>query len=264
MLKTVGTVNGLKDGSVTFQIGDALSLSPYPTPTLTITGNGTLVLAQMQYNHPNLTLSGLSESNSGSYVLTAQNSRSNGIFLGTSHGTFTLNVQCKCALQFNTPFVFIVLIALYIAAPVITAGGSQVVAVQGQPFPVSLKCGTNLRGNPFPTVQWKSSNGTVVTSGGRYAMDNGPSNVQLNISNVDWNSNGTWMCILSNGILSSVVVNISLFVLGKDLSFLKLDLLQFTISSHSATISSTKCDQWPPPSQKPQIPGVCELASSNK
>eukprot|EP00731_Ephydatia_muelleri_P011653 Em0006g547a len=192
VLKTVGTVNGLKDGSVTFQIRDALSLPPYPTPTLTITGNGTLVLAQMQYNHPNLTLSRLTESNSGSYVLTAENLRLNGMFLGASNGTFTLNVQF---------------------APVITAGGSQVVAVQGQPFPVSLQCGTNLRGNPFPTVQWKSSNGTVVTSGGRYSMDNGPSNVQLNISNVDWNSNGTWMCILSNGILSSVVVNMSLFVL---------------------------------------------------
>ena len=140
----------------------------------------------------------------------------------------------------------------------ITAGGSQVAAVQGQPYPVSLQCGTNLRGDPFP------SNGTVVTSGGRYAMDNGLSNVQLNISNVDWNSNGTWMCILSNGILSSVVVNMSLFVLGKDLSFLKLDVLQFTISSHSATISSTKCDQWLHLPHKPQIPGVCELASSNK
>ena len=147
----------------------------------------------------------------------------------------------------------------------ITAGRSQVAAVQGQPFPVSLQCGTNLRGNPFPTVQWKSSNGTVVTSGGRYAMDNGPSNVQLNISNVDWNSNGTWMCILSNGILSSIVVNMSLFVLGKDLSdSLKLDVLQFTFSSHSTTISSTKCDQWLHLPHKPQIPGVCELASSNK
>ena len=143
----------------------------------------------------------------------------------------------------------------------ITAGRSQVAAVQGQPFPMSLQCGTNLRGIPFPTVQWKSSNGTVVTSGGRYAVDNGPSNVQLNLSNVDRSSNGTWMCILSNGILSSVVVNISLFVLGKDLSSLQLYLLKF---SHSATISSTKCDRWSPLSHKPQIPGVCELASSNK
>ncbi|KAL5500380.1 hypothetical protein EMCRGX_G011932 [Ephydatia muelleri] len=193
MLKTVGTVNGLKDGSVTFQIADTLSPPPYPNPTPTaIAGNGTLTLNQIQYNHPNVTLSSLTESNSGSYVLTAENFRFNGMFLGASNGTFALNVQF---------------------APVITAGRSQVAAVQGQPFPVSLQCGTNLRGNPFPSVQWKSSNGTVVTSGGRYAMDNGPSNVQLNISNVDWNSNGTWMCILSNGILSSVVVNISLFVL---------------------------------------------------
>ena len=98
----------------------------------------------------------------------------------------------------------------------ITVGASQATAVEGQPFPVSLQCGTNLRGNPFPTVQWKSNDGTVVTSGGRYSLDNGPSNVHLNISNVDQSSNGTWMCILSNGVLSPVVVNISLFVLGKN------------------------------------------------
>ena len=96
MLKTVGTVSGSKDGSVTFQIADTLSPPPYPPPTLTaIPGNGTLTLNQIQYNHPNLTLSGLTEANSGSYVLTAQNSRFNGIFLGASNGTFTLNVQCN-------------------------------------------------------------------------------------------------------------------------------------------------------------------------
>ena len=100
-LKTVGTVNGLKDGSVTFQIADTLSPPPYPSPTPTaiagtaIAGNGALTLNQIQYNHPNLTLSGLTEANSGSYVLTVENSRFNGIFLGASNGTFTLNVQCN-------------------------------------------------------------------------------------------------------------------------------------------------------------------------
>ena len=74
MLKTVGTVNGLKDGSVTFQIGDALSLPPYPTPTITIAGDGTLTLAQIEYNHPNVTLSSLTEANSERYVLTVENS----------------------------------------------------------------------------------------------------------------------------------------------------------------------------------------------
>eukprot|EP00731_Ephydatia_muelleri_P011644 Em0006g538a len=180
MLKTVGTVNGLKDGSVTFQIADTLSPPPYPNPTPTaIAGNGTLTLNQIQYNHPNVTLSSLTESNSGSYVLTAENFRFNGMFLGASNGTFALNVQF---------------------APVITAGRSQVAAVQGQPFPVSLQCGTNLRGNPFPSVQWKSSNGTVVTSGGRYAMDNGPSNVQLNISMLTGTVSVSWKVPTSSGV----------------------------------------------------------------
>ena len=85
VLKTVGTVNVLKDSSVTFQIGDALFPPPYPTPTLTLAGNGTLTLTQIQYNLPSITLSGLTEANSGSYVLTATNSRFNGIFLGAEY-----------------------------------------------------------------------------------------------------------------------------------------------------------------------------------
>ena len=95
-LKTVGTVSVLKHSSVTFQIADTLFLPPYPTPTPTaITGNGTLTLNQIEYNHPNLTLSGLTEANSGSYMLTAENFRFNGMFLGASNGTFALNVQCN-------------------------------------------------------------------------------------------------------------------------------------------------------------------------
>ena len=99
VLKTVGTVTGVKDSSVTFQIGDELSPPPYPAPTLTLAGNGTLGLVQIQYNHPSVTLNGLTESDSGSYVFTAQNTRLNGTYLGESNGTFTLNVQCKCALN---------------------------------------------------------------------------------------------------------------------------------------------------------------------
>ena len=100
VLKMVGVVNGLKDSSVTFQIGDPISPPPYPAPTFTITGNGTLALAQLQYSHPSLTLSGLSVANSGSYVLTAENVRTNGLFLGASNGTFTLNVQCNVFLTY--------------------------------------------------------------------------------------------------------------------------------------------------------------------
>ena len=97
VLIAVGTVNGLKESSVTFQIGDTLSPPPYPTTptTLVIAGNGTLTSTQIEYNHPNLTLSSLTETNSGSYMLTAENFRLNGMFLGASNGTFALNVQCN-------------------------------------------------------------------------------------------------------------------------------------------------------------------------
>ena len=92
----MGTVVGVEKNSVTFQIGDTLSPPPYPAPTLTaILGNGTLNLAQTLYHHPNLTLNELTETDSGSYVFTAKNTRLDGTVLGTSNGTFTLNVQCN-------------------------------------------------------------------------------------------------------------------------------------------------------------------------
>ena len=96
MLKSVGKVTGLSNGSVTFQIGDTSSPPPYPAPSsFTITGNGTLSVAQLQYSHPNLTLSGLTQANSGSYVLTTTNSRLNGgSIIGSSSGSFNLNILC--------------------------------------------------------------------------------------------------------------------------------------------------------------------------
>ena len=128
----------------------------------------------------------------------------------------------------------------------IAAGISQTTAIQGQPFPVSLQCGINLMGNPAPTVLWRTNNGTVVISGGRYSIDNGPSNALLNISNVDRTINGTWTCMLSNGILAPILVNISLFVLGEEclFSYFSGSITIVTFSPHSTTISATKCDQW--------------------
>eukprot|EP00731_Ephydatia_muelleri_P011649 Em0006g543a len=115
VLKSVGTVTGLKNGSITFQIGDTSSPPPYPRDTLsfTIAGSGSLSAAQIQYSHPNMTLSGLTEDNIGSYMLTATNRRliSNTI-IGSSTGTFNLTV---------------------LFPPVITSGPSLVAAVLGQP-----------------------------------------------------------------------------------------------------------------------------------
>eukprot|EP00731_Ephydatia_muelleri_P011709 Em0006g603a len=70
-------------------------LPPYPQDTLsfTIAGSGSLSAAQIQYSHPNVTLSGLTEDNIGSYMLTATNRRliSNTI-IGSSTGSFNLTV----------------------------------------------------------------------------------------------------------------------------------------------------------------------------
>ena len=97
VLKSVGTVMGLKNGSFTFQIGDTSLPPPYPQDTLSfsIAGSGSLSTAQIQYSHPNMTLTGLTEDNIGSYMLTATNRRliSNTI-IGSSTGSFNLTVLC--------------------------------------------------------------------------------------------------------------------------------------------------------------------------
>eukprot|EP00731_Ephydatia_muelleri_P011643 Em0006g537a len=159
VLKSVGTVTGLKNGSITFQIGDTSSPPPYPRDTLsfTIAGSGSLSAAQIQYSHPNMTLTGLTEDNIGSYMLTATNRRliSNTI-IGSSTGTFNLTV---------------------LFPPVITSGPSLVAAVLGQP--ATLVCGTNLRSDPLPSILWRNSNETTLTTGGRYVFGNGSDNVYI-------------------------------------------------------------------------------------
>eukprot|EP00731_Ephydatia_muelleri_P011647 Em0006g541a len=192
VLKSVGTVTGLNNRSVTFQIGDTSSPPPYPLNTIsfTVVGNGSLTTAQMQYSHPNMTLTGLTENNIGSYVLTASNKRlSDDTIIGSSTGSVNLNVQFS---------------------PVITTGPSLVAAVLGQP--ATLVCGTNLRSNPPSSILWKNSNGVTVTTGGRYAYGNGSDNVYIIVSNTTTSDNGTWSCVLNNGVFGPLTMNIVLFI----------------------------------------------------
>ncbi|KAL5500382.1 hypothetical protein EMCRGX_G011934 [Ephydatia muelleri] len=192
VLKSVGTVTGLKNGSITFQIGDTSSPPPYPRDTLsfTIAGSGSLSAAQIQYSHPNMTLTGLTEDNIGSYMLTATNRRliSNTI-IGSSTGTFNLTV---------------------LFPPVITSGPSLVAAVLGQP--ATLVCGTNLRSDPLPSILWRNSNETTLTTGGRYVFGNGSDNVYIMVSNTNTSDNGTWSCVVNNGVFGPLTVNIVLFI----------------------------------------------------
>eukprot|EP00731_Ephydatia_muelleri_P011706 Em0006g600a len=192
VLKSVGTVTGLKNGSITFQIGDTSSPPPYPRDTLsfTIAGSGSLSAAQIQYSHPNMTLTGLTEDNIGSYMLTATNRRliSNTI-IGSSTGTFNLTV---------------------LFPPVITSGPSLVAAVLGQP--ATLVCSTNLRSDPPSSILWRNNNETTLTTGGRYVFGNGSDNVYIMVSNTNTSDNGTWSCVLNNGVFGPLTVNIVLFI----------------------------------------------------
>ena len=95
----------------------------------------------------------------------------------------------------------------------VTTGPSLVAAAPGQP--ATLVCGTNLRSNPPSSILWRNSNGVTLTTGGRYAFGNGSDNVYINISSTATSDNGTWSCVLNNGVFAPLVVNIVLFIVGK-------------------------------------------------
>ena len=86
-------------------------------------------------------------------------------------------------------------------------------AVLGQP--ATLVCGTNLRSDPLPSILWKNSNETTLTTGGRYVFGNGSDNVYIMVSNTNTSDNGTWSCVLNNGVFGPLTVNIVLFIVGK-------------------------------------------------
>ena len=93
----------------------------------------------------------------------------------------------------------------------------MVAVLQGQP--VTLVCGTNLRSNPPSTIQWGDNNGTALSAGWRYFFGNGSDMVYLNLFSTALSDNGTWTCILNNGIFASLIVNVLLFVIGKPCLF---------------------------------------------
>lgn len=101
-------------------------------------------------------------------------------------------------------------------APSITLGPSIAASVSGDN--VTLVCGTNVTGNPQPTIQWIDNNNTEVEiSDSRFMFVDGPEVVSLTIYNVTVEDEGVWRCIVrvENISDSDIEHNITLTVVGK-------------------------------------------------
>ena len=101
-------------------------------------------------------------------------------------------------------------------APNITLGPSIAASVSGDN--VTLVCGTNVTGNPQPTIQWIDNNNAEVNrSDSRFTFVDGPEVVSLTIYNVTVEDEGVWRCIVrvENISDSDIEHNITLTVVGK-------------------------------------------------
>ena len=100
--------------------------------------------------------------------------------------------------------------------PNITLGPSIAASVSGDN--VTLICGTNLTGNPEPTIQWIDNNNTEVNrSDSRFVFVDGPEIVSLTIYNVTVEDEGVWRCSVQveNITDADIEHNITLTVVGK-------------------------------------------------
>jgi len=102
-----------------------------------------------------------------------------------------------------------------IVGPDITLGASVVATLEGDN--ATLICGTNLTGNPEPTIQWMDNNNTEVRrNDSRFVFNDGPEIVSLDISNVTVEDDGMWICNVQVENVSEVQQNITLVVVGKE------------------------------------------------
>lgn len=112
-------------------------------------------------------------------------------------------------------------------APNITLGPSIAAAVSGDN--VTLICGTNVTGNPEPTIQWIDNNNTAVNrSDGRFVFVDGPEIVSLMVYNVTEEDEGVWRCIVQveNITDADIEHNITLTVVGKTCKTLVVRVLK--------------------------------------
>ena len=86
-------------------------------------------------------------------------------------------------------------------------------------------CGRDLRSNPPASVLWSDSEGNTVDFGStRTSFVNGPVSVSLLVRNLTERDAGFWTCQISVERVRTVVVPITLIVIGENLIKCHLDV----------------------------------------
>ena len=62
---------------------------------------------------------------------------------------------------------------------------------------ITLVCGSNVDGNPIPTISWTDNNGTAVSDGPEFS---GSNTLMLAITGVTRNQTGNWTCNVENSV----------------------------------------------------------------
>ena len=76
---------------------------------------------------------------------------------------------------------------------------------------ITLVCGTNIVGNPTPTISWMNNNGVIVSDGNGVS---GSMTLSLTVTSVTRDQAGNWTCTVANS-LGSIQHLISLTVVGE-------------------------------------------------
>ena len=93
--------------------------------------------------------------------------------------------------------------------PTATRDGRSQLVLSGNT--VTLIAFTDIEGNPVPNVTWTDPDNTLITPGDHF---NTSIDGQITITNVTNEDNGTYTCIVSNGIGSGLYQTVQLIIAG--------------------------------------------------
>jgi hypothetical protein len=184
--------------------------APFPTPTIFIWyKNG----EQLSLNDLDLvtdwtysmaTFSTVRRVDAGRYAVSATNFGKRQQQIGSDSGGFHLDVICKLKCS-----IFVHQFTKYVISDGPSfehMGPTQKYTLLGNTS-LSLVCGTGLDSNPQAIITWTAPDGTTVMDNAQYRLDNGPSIVRLNFTQVFSSNIGIWECHVTVRSEKNVVSN---------------------------------------------------------
>ena len=184
--------------------------APYPIPTVFIWYKDGEQLSMSDlgpgWTYSTATFNTVRRVDAGGYAVTATNFGKRQQ-IGNDSGGFHLDVICKLKCSY---------LCRQFTEHVISDGPSfehmgptQRHTLLGDTS-LSLVCGTGLDSNPQATITWTAPDGTTIMDNAQYRLDNRPSIVRLNFTQVFSSDIGVWAChvivrseknVVSNGML---------------------------------------------------------------